>query len=84
MYALPFSEQKGSSKSVHIDILLSFRDKVHFYPVMLQIVKSDQEARAKRLKGAARYDYIKRKAGLSPETDDAEIRQYLRKGRELT
>jgi hypothetical protein len=44
-----------------------------------RIVQADRTARQNGLKGVARYDYIKRQAGLSPETDDAEIRQYLRK-----
>ena len=49
--------------------------------LVARIVRSDEEARESGLKGAARYGYVKRKVGLSPETDDAEIRQYLRKGR---
>jgi hypothetical protein len=48
-----------------------------------KIVASDQHAREKGLKGSARYSFVKDSAGLSPDTDDAEIRQYLRKGREL-
>lgn len=45
------------------------------------IIKSDQAARRAGLKGSERYAYIKSQAGLSPDMDDAEIRQYLRKGK---
>jgi hypothetical protein len=46
-----------------------------------RIVKADQAARQQKLRGQARYDYIKGSAGLVKAVDDAEIRRYLRQGR---
>jgi hypothetical protein len=46
-----------------------------------RIVMADRTARRDGLRGRARYRQIKEAAGLSQETDDAEIRRYLREAR---
>ncbi len=49
-----------------------------------KIHAGDKVARRQGLRGEARYAFIKRTAGLSANTDDAEIRHYLRQGRKQT
>jgi hypothetical protein len=46
-----------------------------------QIAKANQAAGQQKLRGKARYQYIKKSAGLVEAVDDAEIRRYLRRGR---
>ena len=46
--------------------------------MLKRIVMADRVARREGIRGQARYCQIKEAAGLSQETDDAEIRRYLR------
>ena len=46
---------------------------------VMRLKAADAEARSVRLRGKARYDFLKRKAGLAPETDEAQVRRMLRK-----
>lgn len=46
-----------------------------------RIQAGDQAARKKGLRGEARYRFIKTAGGLSPDTDNAEVRHYLREAK---
>ncbi|MEQ2010521.1 MAG: hypothetical protein ABMA26_27355 [Limisphaerales bacterium] len=51
----------------------------HDRALQLQRLKAaDTEARKLRLRGRARYDFLKSEAGLAPLTDDAQVRRMLR------
>ena len=43
-----------------------------------RLKKADTEAKAQKLRGKARYEFLKAKAGLAPATDEAQMRRMLR------
>ena len=49
--------------------------------IVKRIQAGDRVARKQGLRGEARYAFVKATAGLSERTDDAQIRRYLREGR---
>jgi hypothetical protein len=44
---------------------------------------ADQEARKQKLKGQARYQFLKRATGLTAATDDAQVRRMLRQAKKI-
>jgi len=48
---------------------------------LARLIKANQEAKQRGIKGAARDTFLKQQAGLAPETDDSQVRRLLRDGK---